>query len=161
MFYLIILITKIMLESKLDNSFPDGQFLIDKYATSLSWLEKSFADIILLIPTGVSAKITLVSPSNINLVFCHLSSSFQIFLCRIHFLKQKMIMKLWNCCYNSKSNNIGSNQDCICRVMEPYFSMYDNVILLGDFDQSVMDFWTKEFCKTFNYAAVFPKSGNF
>ena len=124
-------------ESKLDNSFPDEQFLIEGYGAPFR-LDRNrlWVEIVLFVPSDIPAKLLSVN------------ISFESFFVEITFWKKK---RLLNCSSNPKSSNIESHLNFI--QVYKCLSKYEYTILL-DFNSWKLDSSMKAFCETYNFHSL-------
>ena len=52
--------------------------------------------------------------------------------------------------YNPHKNNIGSHLNAITKTLDSYYSKYDNVVFLGDFNAGNEETTMKSFCELIN-----------
>ena len=125
----------IITESKLGNSFRDGQFLMegDGAPFRLDW-------------------------NKLEVVSCFLSAFFslnysQLILAlkvSLSSLTLKKKESLFNCFYNPNSSYIESHLNCLCKSIDPHSSNYENIILLGYLNSCMLDSSMKVFHDTKN-----------
>ena len=126
-------------ESKLDDSFSDGQSLIEGFG-------KPFR----LDRNRNSAGITLFTRSDIPpKVISADENLFESFYVKLDFRKKKWLR---NCSYTPKHSNIESHLSCPSRRIDLLSSKYENINLLDDFnickDDSPMVFLKLTHCVT-------------
>ena len=101
-------------ESKVDDSCPEGQFIID----------------------GIPAKV--------------LHSDFpaaESFYAEIILHKKRWLI---NCSYNPHKNNSCRHLEVVTKTLDSYYSKYENVIFLGDFNAGVLETPMTSFCESYN-----------
>ena len=120
-------------ETKLDNSFPQGHFLIDGFHSPFRFdRNKSDGGIFLYVREDIPTKI-----------LGHDFPSAESFFVEIILLKKKWLI---NCSYNPHKNNIKHHLKTISRTLDTFSTKYKNALLLGDFNTCVDDEAMKNFC---------------
>ena len=118
-------------EIKLDDSFPEGQFLIDGFHSPFRFdRNKRGGGIFLYVREDIPTKI-----------LSHDFPSAESFFVEIILHKKK---RLINCSYNPHKNNIKYHLETISRTLDTFSTKYENVLLLGDFDEAM-----KNFCSSY------------
>ena len=108
-------------ETKLDNSFPDGQFLISGYSSPYR-LDRNCQG------GGIMLHVREDIPSKLLSIENHPIEGFYV---EINLRKKKWLL----CCsYNPHKNNIANHLDSLSKSLALYSSAYDNYILIGDFN---------------------------
>ena len=123
-------------ETKLDDSFPQGQFLIDGFHSPFRFdRNKSGGGILLYVREDISTKI-----------LSHDFPSAERFFVEIILHKKKWLI---NCSYNPHKNNINHHLETISRTLDTFSTKYENILLLGDFNTSVDDEAMKNVCSSY------------
>ena len=123
-------------ETKLDDSFPQGQFLIDGFHSPFRFdRNKSGAGILLYVREDIPTKILR-----------HDFPSAESFFVKIILHKKKWLI---NCSYNPHKNNIKHHLETISRTLDTFSTKYENVLLLGDFNNCADDEAMKNFCSSY------------
>ena len=113
-------------ETKLDDSFPQGQFLIDGFHSPFRFdRNKSGGGILLYVREDIPTKI-----------LSHDFLSAESFFVEIILHKKKWLI---NCSYNPHKNNIKHHLETISRTLDTFSTKYENILLLGDFNTCVDD----------------------
>ena len=108
-------------ETKVDDSFPDGQFFLDGFGTPFRLdRNRNGGSIMLFARYDIPAKVVSADERPIEL----------------NFRKKK---RLLNCSYNPKHSNIESHLDSLSKSIDSLSSEYGNFILLGDFNSCMED----------------------
>ena len=114
------------METKLDDSFPAGQFKIPGYASYFRLDQNQDGG-------GISVFVR----EDIPVKF--LSSEekpIEAFFFELNFHKKKWIV----CCsYNPNKSNISRHLDTLRKSLDLYSAHYENAILIGDFNVSIDD----------------------
>ena len=55
-----------------------------------------------------------------------------------------------NCSYNAQKNNISSHLNVITKTLDTYYSKYENVVFLGNFNAGIEENTMKSFCESYN-----------
>ena len=105
-------------ESKLDDNFPEGQFIIDGYHAPFrfDWYGNG-GGLLLYVREDIPAKV--------------LHSDAESFYAEIILLKKRWLI---NCSYNPHKNNICRHLEVVTKTLDSYYSKYENIIFLGDFN---------------------------
>ena len=123
-------------ETKLDDSFPSAQFLLDGF-TKPYRLDRcsNGGGILLYIRDDIPAR--LLSNSN---------KTETIFV-EINFRKKK-----WLICasYNPHKGNISNHLHHLSKGLDNYIGNYDNILLLGDFNSEFSEPCLNDFCDIYN-----------
>ena len=107
-------------ETKADDSFPDGQFLLSGFETPFRLdRNRNDGDIMLFIRNDIPAKVVSTDDRSI-----------ESFYVELNFRKKKWLL---NCFYNPKHSSIEPHLDPFSKIIDSLSSKYDNFILLGDF----------------------------
>ena len=123
-------------ETKLDDSFPQGQFLIGGFHSPFRFdRNKSSGGILLYVREDIPTKI----------LSHDFPSAESIFLEIILHQKKWLI----NCSYNPQKNNIKHHLETISRTLDTFSTKYENVLLLVDFNTCVDDEAIKNFCSSY------------
>ena len=128
-------------ESKLDDSFPEGQFTIDGYHGHFR-LDRH----------GNGGRLLLYVRENIPAKILH--SDFpaaESFYAEIILHKERWLI---NCLYNPHKNNICRHLEVVTKTLDSYYSKYENVIFLGDFNPGVLETPMTSFCKSYNLKSI-------
>ena len=115
-------------ETKIDDSFPVGQFLIEGFCTPYRLDRNSKGGGILLyvredIPSNL---ITVDINPGIKLI--------ESFYVELNLRNNKWLI---NCSYNPHKSLIGNHLDEVSKTLDLYSSAYDKIILLGDFNTEI------------------------
>ena len=115
-------------ETKTDDSFPIGQFLIEGFCTPYRLDRNSKGGGVLLyvredIPSNL---ITVDINPGIKLI--------ESFYVELNLRNNKWLI---NCSYNPHKSLIGNHLDEVSKTLDLYSSAYDKIILLGDFNTEI------------------------
>ena len=124
-------------ETKLDDSFPEGQFLIEGFHSRFRFdRNRNGGGILLYVREDIPAKL-----------LSHDFPSAESFFIEINLHKKKWLI---SCSYNPHKSNIGKHLEVISRSLDTFPTKYENIILLGDFNACVDDDEAlQSFCKTY------------
>ena len=108
-------------ETKLDDSFPDGQFFLDGFETPFRLDQnRNGGGIMLFIRNDIPAKVVSTDGRPIKRFYVELNVR-----------KKKWLL---NCSYNPKHSSIESHLDSLSESIDSLSSKHDNSILLDDFN---------------------------
>ena len=128
-------------ESKLDDSFPEGQFIIDGYHAPFTFDRHGNAGgLLLYVREDIRAKV--------------LHSDFpaaESFSAEIILHKKRWLI---NCSYNPLRNNICRHLEVVSKTLYSYYSKFENVIFLGDFNAGVLETPMTSFCESYNLKSI-------
>ena len=119
-------------ETKIDDSFPEGQFAIDGFSKPYR-LDRNCDG------GGLMLFIREDIPSN------SLKNE-ECFYVEINLHNQKWLI---NCSYNPHKNNIGAYLDSLSKSLDLFSSNFERIILLGDFNVEVDENRMKSFCEIY------------
>ena len=123
-------------ETKLDDSFAQGQFLFDGFHSPFRFdHNKSGGWILFYVREDIPTKI-----------LSHDFPSAESFFVNIILHKKKWVI---NCSYNPHQNNIKHHLETISGTLDTFSTKYENVLLLGDFNTCVDDEAMKNFCSSY------------
>ena len=124
-------------ETKIDDSFPKGQFLIQGFSAPYR-LDRNCQG------GGLMLFVREDIPSNLLTIEDKPIESFYV---ELNLRNSKWLI---NCSYNSHKNNIGTHLDRISQSLDVFSSNYERFLLVGDFNVAVEETHMKSFCE--NYA---------
>ena len=111
-------------EMKLDDSFPEGQFLMEGFHSPFRFdRNRNGGGIMLYVREDIPAKL-----------LSHDFPCAESFFVEINLYNKKWLI---NCSYNPHKNNIENHLDIISRSLDTHSIKYENIILLGDFNACV------------------------
>ena len=111
-------------ETKTDDSFPIGQFLIEGFCTPYRLDRNSKGG-------GVLLYVREDIPSNLITVDINQIKNFYV---ELNLRNNKWLI---NCSYNPHKSLIGNHLDEVSKTLDLYSSAYDKIILLGDFNTEI------------------------
>ena len=124
-------------ETKLDDSFPEGQFFIDGYHKPFSYDRNgNGGSIFLYVHEDIMAKV----------IHCDFPTSKSFFV-KINLHKKKWLI---SCFYSLHKNSIGSHLNVITKTLDSYYSKYENIVFLGDFNADIEETTMMSFCESHN-----------
>ena len=113
-------------ETKLDDSFREGQFLIKGFPSLFRFdRNRNGAGIMIYVREDIPAKL-----------LSHDFPSAESFFIEINLYEKKWLI---NCSYNPQESNIEKHFDIISRSLDALSTKYENIVLLGDFNACVVD----------------------
>ena len=129
----------VLTETKIDESFPSNQFLIDGFSPPFRLdRDKHGGGVLIYISENVVSK-ELKWPSKPKDVEC-------IFL-EINLRKQKWILMGG---YNPKKESISYFLDHVSHYLDKQMTNYDNLLILGDFNSEMSEKKMSDFCETYD-----------
>ena len=111
-------------ETKIDDSFPVGQFLIEGFCTPYRLDRNSKGG-------GILLYVREDIPSNLITVDISPIESFYV---ELNLRNNKWLI---NCSYNPHKCLIGNHLDAVSKTLDLHSSTYDKIILLGDFNNEI------------------------
>ena len=126
-------------ESKLHDSFPEGQFIIDGYHAPFRFdRHGNGGGLLLYVREDIPAKV--------------LHSDFPAsFYPEIILHKKRWLI---NCSYNPHKNNICRHLEVVTKTLDSCYSKYENVIFLGDFNAGLLETPMTSFCESYNLKSI-------
>ena len=132
-------------ETKLDESFPIGQFLIDGYSVPFRFdRNKNGGGILLYVRDDIPSKILSMN-SNIEGFFVEIN---------LHNKKRWLL----SCSYNPKISQISSHLSELSKNTDIYLTKYDQLLFIGDFNAGIEDASMKNFCSSYNLRSMINKA---
>ena len=113
-------------ETKLDDSFPEAQFLIEGFHSPFRFDPNSNGG-------GIMLYVREDTPTKL---LSHDFPGVENFFVEINLHKKKWLI---NCSYNPYKSNIVNHLNIISRSLDIHSTKYENIVLLGDFNASVDD----------------------
>ena len=131
-------------ETKLDDSFPKGQFKIDGYVCYRKDRNDKGGGIILFVREDIPSKeITFDSDTNMEHMFIE-----------INLRKKKWLI---SCSYNPHTELIEQHLNHIGKGLDSLSNKFENLILLGDFNAEVSNSFMESFCEIYNVRSLIKK----
>ena len=132
-------------ETKLDESFPQGQFKISGFSKLFRHDRNSKGGgIMLFVREDIPAK----------LIFTEISP-IEGFYVEINLRKQKWLI----CCsYNPNKHNISKHIEALSKSIDLFSSNYDNILLMGNFNAGLDNAVLKDFCNVYNLTSLINKA---
>ena len=126
-------------ETKIDESFPSAQFLLDGFSRPYR-LDRcaNGGGILLYVRDDISSCL---------LTEYKLQDNIECLFIKINIRKKKW---LFCCSYNPNKNNISKHLHCLSKGLDTYISQYDNIMLLGDLNVESSDPVLNDFCNVYN-----------
>ena len=132
----------VITETKLDTTFPKNQFLIQGYSPPLRLDRKNNGGngggVIIYVREDIPCKILKIQdmPENFEGIFFE-----------VNLRKSKWCIFGG---YNPSKDNILNFVNVLCPILDKYLSLYDNFLLMGDFNAEISETIMAEFCDTYN-----------
>ena len=128
-----------MTETKLDETFPKSQFLIDGYSLPFRQDRNSNGGgVIICVREDIPCK--MLSKHNTP-------DDFEGIFLELNLRKVKCFLFGG---YNPHKDNISNFVRHLGPIVDTFLSTYDNPLLLGDFNSETSEFIMKEFCEMYN-----------
>ena len=124
----------LILETKIDSSFPTAQFKIEGYTTYRLDKNSNGGSILLHVREDIPS--TLLNTELFIEGFC----------IKVNISKKKWLLV---CTYNSNKNLILNYLKEIGKNVDNYSSKYDNFILLGDLNSELTESAVRDFCQIY------------
>ena len=119
-------------ETKVDDSFPDGQLVLDDFGRPFRLdRNRNGGGIMLFIRNDIPAKVVSTDDRP--------TESFYV---ELNFRKKKWLL---NSSYGPKHSSKESHLDSLSKSIDSLSSKFDNFLLLGDFNSCMEDFPMKTF----------------
>ena len=132
-------------ETKIDASFPVGQFLLNGYSTPFR-LDRNAngGGILLYIREDIPSKLLLVEENPIEGFFVKIN------------LRNK---KKWpiSCCYNPQKTSLSNHTAALSKSLDLFTTKYERLLFLGDFNVGMEDSSIKVFCSNYNLTSMINK----
>ena len=133
-------------ETKLDDSFPTAQFLLDRFSKPYRLGCCSICGrIFLYVKDGISFRLLREHrlPDNTECLFIEI----------------KIRNKKWHLCYlyNPHKNNISNHIFHLGKGFHSYITHYDNILFLGDFNSQLSENCVNDFCNFYNLSNLFKE----
>ena len=123
-------------ETKTDDSFPQGEFVIDGFSAPYR-LDLN------CIGGGLMFFVRENIPSNLPTI---VEKTIESFYVKLNLHNSKWLV---NCSYNPHKNSIGNHLDRISESLDLLSSDYEKMIFLGDFNVTDDEHHMKSFCKNY------------
>ena len=128
-------------ETKLDDSSPEAQFLIEGFYSSFRFDRNiNGGGIILCVREDISTKL-----------LSHDFLCVESFFVEINLHKKKWLV---NCSYNPHKSNIINHLNIISRSLDIHSTKYENIVFLSDFNACVDDEALQTFCKSYSFNSL-------
>ena len=132
-------------ETKIDASFPIGQFLLNGYSTPFP-LDRN-ADgggILLYVREDIPSKLLLVEENPIEGIFEEID------------LRNKK-KRLISCSYNPKKTSLSNHIAALSKSLDLFTTKYERLLFLGDFNAGMEGSPIKIFCSNYNLTSMINK----
>ena len=127
----------VIFETKLDESFSNGQFKIQGYALPCRLDRIQFGG-------GINVFVR----EDISFLVLSLNKSIESLFTELIVRKKKW---LFCCTYNPNRNNISSHLDLLIKTLDLYSAEYEHFLIVGDFKTEVTQTNTKFFCDSYGF----------
>ena len=130
-------------ETKLDESFPQGQFKTSGFSRPFRLDGNSNGGGMLFVREDIPIKLIFTEVSPI-----------EGFYVVINLRKQKWLI----CCsYNPNKHNISKHIEALSKSIDLFSSNYENILLLGAFNAGLDNAVLKDFCNLYNFTNLINK----
>ena len=130
-------------ETKLDCTFPGGQFLIDGFNEPFRFdRNRQGGWIMLYVREDIPAKLLKVQLDNDDI---------ESFFVELNLRAHKWLL---SCSYNPKFSLIQSHLNSLSKVLDFYSSKYENFIVMGDFNVECSNEYLDNFCQCYNLESI-------
>ena len=131
----------LVLETKIDDSFPIRSFLIDGFSTPYRLDRNSNGGgLILFVRKDICSN--LVEPDE---------KPIEDFYVELNLRNDKWLL---NCSYNPHKNNTGNHLKALSDFLDSHSSTYEKVLTLGDFNVEADDQNMKTFCDSYSLTSL-------
>ena len=131
----------VLSETKIDESFPEGQFKIPGFCTPFRLDRDRFGrGILVYVQENIPAKLLSSEAKTIEGTFIELN-----------FRKKKWLL---SCSYNPSKSNIISHLEQLRRSLDFYSANYDNLSLMGNFNVNTSELNMKDFCNAYGFKSL-------
>ena len=128
-------------ETKIDDSFPNGNFLIDGFSTPYRLDRNSNGGgLMLFVRKDICSN--LVEPDE---------KPIEDFYGELNLRNDKWLL---NCSYNPHKNNIGNHLKVLSDFLDSHFSKYGKILILGYFNVETDDQNIKTFCDSYSLTTL-------
>ena len=128
-------------ETKIDDSFPNGNFLIDGFSTPYRLDRNSNGGgLMLFVRKDICSN--LVEPDE---------KPIEDFYGELNLRNDKWLL---NCSYNPHKNNIGNHLKALSDFLDSHSSTYEKILILGDFNVEADDQNMKTFCDSYSLTSL-------
>ena len=128
-------------ETKIDDSFLIGNFLIDGFSTPYRLDRNS---------NGCGLTLFVREDIFSSLVEAE-AKPIEGFYTELNLRNDKWLL---NCSYNPHKNNIGTHLKALSNFLDSHFSTYEKILILGDFNVEVDDQNMKTFCNSYSLISL-------
>ena len=128
-------------ETKIDDSFPVGQFLIEEFCTPYR-LDRNLKG------GGILLYVREDIPSNLITVDIYPIESFYV---ELNLRNNKLLI---NFSYNPHKSLIGNHLDVVSKTLDLHSSTYDKIILLRDFNTEIDEQHMQSFCDGYSLKSL-------
>ena len=124
-------------ETKIDDSFPVGQFIIDGFSPPYRLNRNCHGGgLMLFVRKDIFSNLLVIEEKPIERFFIGIN------LCNSKWLI--------NCSYNPHKNNIATHLDRLSESLDTFSSDYQKFIILGDFNIEINENYRKSFCENYD-----------
>ena len=124
-------------ETKIDDSFPVGQFIIDGFSPPYRLDRNSHGGgLMLFVRKDILSNLLVIEKKPI-----------ESFFIEINLRNSKWLI---NCSYNPHKNNIAIRLDRLSESLDTFSSDYEKFIILGDFNVEINENHMKSFCENYD-----------
>ena len=128
-------------ETKVDDTFPTSQFMIDGFSKPYR-LDRcsNGGGILIYVRNDINSR--LITQSKV-------SDKIECVFIEIILRKKKWLLF---CSYNPQKGNITSHMQHLSQGLDRHLPNYDNVLILGDFDSESNDSCLENFCQLYGFS---------
>ena len=122
-------------ETKLDDSFPTGQFSLNGYSKPYRFDRSSNGgDILLYVRDEIPSRL---------LTDYKIKDNLELFFVEVNIRKKKWLL---SCSYNPHKSNISNHLHHLNKGLDVYLKSYDNILIIGDFNSEFSENCLNGFC---------------
>ena len=129
-------------ETKIDDTFPVGNFVVDGFSTPY-WLDRDSngGGIMLYVREDIPSNLLATDEKN------HIES----FYTELNLSNEKWLI---NCSYNPNKSMIGNHLDALSTYLDLHSTTYEKCLILGDFNVGIEEQHMKAFCDNYNLTSL-------
>ena len=130
-------------ETKIDESFPDSQFLIDSFSTPFRMdRNNKGGGILVYVREDIPAK---------SIKIPYISKETECLAIELNLRKMKWLI---TCSYNPHKDNISNHLFNLSKILDNNLSKYERLLCIGDFNSEITEIPMKNFCDLYHLKSI-------